>query len=50
MIKFLDLKSINIQYKKEIEKAFMRVYESGWYIHGKEFANFEKEFANYCGS
>ena len=50
MIKFLELKRVNIQYKKEIEKAFMRVYESGWYIHGKEFANFEKEFANYCGS
>ena len=50
MIKFLDLKSINFQYKREIEKAILRVHESGWYIRGKEGLKFEQEFANYCGS
>lgn len=50
MIKFLDLKTINTQYQKEIENAFLRVCNSGWYIKGVECNQFEKEFANYCGS
>ena len=48
MIKFLDLKKINLQYKDELEAAFQRVLNSGWYILGKEVEAFEKEFAEYC--
>ncbi len=50
MIPFLDLKSINAQYKKEMLEACERVIESGWYIQGKECKAFEKEFASYCGT
>ncbi|MNK00029.1 dTDP-3-amino-3,6-dideoxy-alpha-D-galactopyranose transaminase [compost metagenome] len=50
MIKFLDLHKINAQYKLEIQEAFNRVIDSGWYILGKEVENFEKEFAAYCGA
>ena len=50
MIKFLDLHKINAQYKEEIQEAFTRVIDSGWYILGKEVDNFEKEFATYCGA
>jgi dTDP-4-amino-4,6-dideoxygalactose transaminase len=50
MILFLDLKKINLQYKKEIETAMARVLESGWYILGKEVEKFEEEFAAYCGT
>ncbi|OOE00232.1 aminotransferase [Anoxybacillus kestanbolensis] len=50
MIPFLDLKKINLQYKKEIEAAMARVLESGWYILGKEVEKFEEEFAAYCGT
>ena len=49
MIPFLDLKSINQQYRNELVKACSRVIDSGWYIGGKELEVFEKNFANYCG-
>ena len=50
MIPFLDLKSINAQYKKEMLEACERVIDSGWYIQGTECKEFEKEFASYCGT
>jgi len=49
MIKFLDLKAINLQYRDELLEAFTRVLDSGWYILGDEVAKFEQEFAEYCG-
>ena len=36
MIPFLDLKSINAQYKKEMLEACEKVIDSGWYIQGEE--------------
>ena len=50
MIPFLNLKNINIQYKKEILAACERVIESGWYIQGSECKAFETEFAAYCNT
>lgn len=50
MIKFLDLQKINAQYENELQEAFTRVINSGWYILGKEVESFEKEFAAYCGT
>lgn len=50
MIKFLDLKKINEQYKDELNEACKRVIDSGWYIQGKELASFEEQFAQYCGT
>ena len=49
MIPFLDLKSINSQYRAELIEACTRVIDSGWYIGGNELAQFEKNFAKYCG-
>ncbi len=49
-VPFLDLKSINGQYREELIEAAVRVIDSGWYIRGDEVSNFEKEFANYCGA
>ena len=48
MIKFLDLKKINSQYKKELKEVCARVIDSGWYVLGNEVLEFEKEFATYC--
>lgn len=48
MINFLDLKSINKKYKREMLDACERVIDSGWFILGEEVKAFEKEFANYC--
>ncbi len=48
MIPFLDLKSINAQYKKEMLEALEKVIDSGWYVQGTECQAFEEEFAHYC--
>jgi len=48
MIKFLDLKAINEQYRGEIDAAIARVLDSGWYLLGEEGSAFEQEFATYC--
>jgi dTDP-4-amino-4,6-dideoxygalactose transaminase len=50
MISFLNLKKINAQYKSELKKACADVIDSGWYIRGKYVEQFEKNFAEYCGS
>ena len=50
MIPFLDLKTINAQYRDELTKACARVIDSGWYIPGTEVKAFEQEFAEYCGT
>ncbi len=50
MIKFLDLKAINLTYRDELMAACARVIDSGWYIGGQELAAFERNFANYCGA
>ncbi|AEI35786.1 DegT/DnrJ/EryC1/StrS family aminotransferase [Francisella salina] len=50
MINFLDLKKINNLYQEELKDACNRVIDSGWYIRGTECENFEKEFAEYCGT
>jgi dTDP-4-amino-4,6-dideoxygalactose transaminase len=50
MIKFLDLKAINNQYKTEIKEATTKVIESGWYIKGSHTDKFENEFAQFIGT
>ncbi len=49
-ILFLDLKTINMNYRQELEQAFNTVLQSGWYILGQECKKFEEEFAAYCGT
>jgi len=48
-ILFLDLKALYLEIKDELDAAYRRVMESGWYILGQEVEAFEKEFAQYCG-
>ena len=50
MTPFLDLQSINAQYRAELIEACTRVIDSGWYIGGNELTQFEQEFATYCGA
>lgn len=47
-VPFLDLKSPYLELKDELDAAYRRVMESGWYILGKEVEAFESEFATYC--
>lgn len=48
-IPFLDLKEPYLELKEELDAAYRRVMESGWYILGQEVEAFEQEFATYCG-
>lgn len=47
-IPFLDMKSPYRELREELDAAYQRVMESGWYILGEEVEAFEHEFAEYC--
>ncbi len=49
-IPFLDMVSPYRELKDELDAAYRRVMESGWYILGREVEAFEAEFAAYCGA
>ena len=49
MVNFLDLKLLNARHRDEMKEACNRVIDSGWYVSGSELAEFENQFANYCG-
>jgi dTDP-4-amino-4,6-dideoxygalactose transaminase len=48
-VDFLNLKSVSAAYRNELVSAATRVIDGGWYIHGSEHEELEKEFAAYCG-
>ena len=50
MIPFLDLKVLNSQHRAELIEACTKVIDGGWYIQGNECKEFDKEFAQYCGT
>src|SRR5947209_15140058 len=49
-VPYLDLKAQYHTIKQEIDAAVARVLESSQFVLGSEVAEFEKEFASYCGS
>jgi dTDP-4-amino-4,6-dideoxygalactose transaminase len=49
IVPFLDLKAPHQELKRDLDAAFQRVLESGWYVLGRELESFEAEFAEYCG-
>ena len=48
MIQFSELKTQYENIKAEILEAFEQVFESSWFVLGKNVEAFEKEFASYC--
>lgn len=48
-VPFLDLKAAHHELKAELEAAFHRVLDSGWFVMGPELESLEAEFADYCG-
>jgi dTDP-4-amino-4,6-dideoxygalactose transaminase len=48
MIPFLDMKAPYAELKRELDEAWRRVNESGWYVLGPELEAFETEFAAAC--
>lgn len=49
-VPFLDAGAGYEELRPEIDAAYARVMESGWYILGEEVESFEREFASYCGT
>lgn len=43
------MKTPYLELKEELDEAYQKVMESGWYVLGKEVEAFEQEFAQYCG-
>jgi dTDP-4-amino-4,6-dideoxygalactose transaminase len=49
-VPFLELGPTYAELKPELDAAYHRVMDSGWYLLGKELEAFESEYAGYCGS
>jgi dTDP-4-amino-4,6-dideoxygalactose transaminase len=49
MIPFLDVKATYTELREELDQAYHRVMDSGWFILGTEVTKFEAEFAASCG-
>lgn len=49
MIPFLDVKATYTELREELDQAYHRVMDSGWFILGNEVTQFEAEFAASCG-
>jgi dTDP-4-amino-4,6-dideoxygalactose transaminase len=50
VIPFLDMKSAYAELKPDLDAAYHRVMESGWFVLGKEVEAFEAEYAAFCGA
>lgn len=47
-VPFLELKPAYDELRSELDAAYHRVMDSGWYLLGDEIESFETEFAAYC--
>ena len=50
MIKFLDLEKVNNRFRTEIDAKIKNILDNGWYLQGAENEEFEKSFAQFCGT
>ena len=49
-IPFLDMKAPYQELRADLDAAWHRVMESGWYVMGRELEAFESEFAAFTGT
>ena len=47
-VPFLDIRESYRELREELDAAYHRVMDSGWYLLGDELNHFEQEFADYC--
>ena len=47
-VPFVSFLPIEQELDKDLRHAFERVYKRSWYIEGKEDADFEKKFSDFC--
>ena len=50
MISFLDVEATYVELRDELDRAYHRVMDSGWFILGDEVDRFESELAAACGA
>lgn len=50
MIPALDMKSPYRELRQELDEAYRKFMDSGWYVLGEETRQFESEYAAYCGT
>jgi dTDP-4-amino-4,6-dideoxygalactose transaminase len=50
MIAYEDLGKLKDSFFKDYKEKFDNIITGGWFILGSEVAQFEKEFAEYCGA
>jgi len=48
-VPFLDLVLAHQEIRTQLDGAYQRVMDSGWFVLGPEVEAFESEFAEYCG-
>lgn len=49
-MQFLDMKAPYLELKEELDAAYFRFMNSGWYVLGPEVENFERMWADFCGT
>ena len=49
-MQFLDMKAPYLELKDELDAAYCRFMNSGWYVLGPEVENFERLWADFCGT
>lgn len=47
-IPFADFAPMHNEIRQQLDEAYNKVMDSNYFIQGKECAEFEKEFAQYC--
>jgi len=47
-VPFLDFQAAHQEIRRELDAAYERTLNSGWFVLGKEVEAFEREFADYC--
>ncbi|WP_047545159.1 DegT/DnrJ/EryC1/StrS family aminotransferase [Psychroserpens sp. Hel_I_66] len=50
MIEFLNLNKLNARFEDEFSSQFKSFLKKGYYIKGTQVEQFEKSFADYCGT
>ncbi|MCI5858086.1 MAG: DegT/DnrJ/EryC1/StrS family aminotransferase [Agathobacter sp.] len=50
MIPFSTFEPMHKEVAAEMQAAFQKVFEKGWFIQGEECSAFEKEYADYCNA
>jgi dTDP-4-amino-4,6-dideoxygalactose transaminase len=49
-VPYLNLNPVYDDLRTELDAAYHRVMDSGWYLLGEELDQFESAFASYCGA